>query len=873
MMLALIDFNFTAMFDFLFKKRASAKLALLIQLQAEQQHQAEAAVAAAKFVDKQAQKQAQLIAAGKLAGQEAAALAFILQSDYADARFQAVQHIHEAAALAQIIQAMRNTDRRVSKYAQEQLTALQTQQKRAALAEACLLQGQQLLANPVLMVNQLAEWDKSCSALGEPDARLLSIKAELESRLQQQLALQRRFLQLTIHLHDLSASNLNDAAAVQSAQIQLAEFEQEFLAIQADPLQASLPKNYATQLATDISAVQAHLQQQSSIASKLLARSEALANWSTATQPGLDTVRKQWKNLAITDAKLSQDQHQLIFQQELEFNQLIATLARTAAISNSNSSPAVQAADSSISPETPSADVHATLAGMEAALEQGSLQLALDFEKTLRQLSVPTAIAARVSMARAELNRLLDWAKWGGNVSREELVKVADELMLSELAPAELAKQVGGLRARWKELDRTSGPSAKPVWERFDLACNRAYEIADAHFKQQAQLRQANLLAAQAQLLAMDELIAQLPGQGVDWKSQLAMLTLLKLEWRKLGAIDRKHKSRLDAEFAAKLAILEQPLTEARNAAMRIREQLISAVSAIDANQRDAAELVQQAQQRWQQQALSLPLERQDEQKLWKQFRAACDTVFEQRKANMDEQKQRRQQSQQAQQLCCEKLELCLSQEADAASLNTQLRLAKQEWRELSGSQRQAAASGLDARFDAAVHAVEQRLAILAAAVKQRELALLLEKMQLCQLVERSYAADSADHEAQVVQWQQQWDRLAKLPAELNKLLTQRFQQGLAQAETSPVVAGQALLLEQSLEQSLLRLEMLSGLPSPAELMQQRLQLQVSDLQSLMKNRNAQANVDMHLQALCALPVALTEQQQQRFQQILRKLN
>jgi len=70
-------------------------------------------------------------------------------------------------------------------------------------------------------------------------------------------------------------------------------------------------------------------------------------------------------------------------------------------------------------------------------------------------------------------------------------------------------------------------------------------------------------------------------------------------------------------------------------------------------------------------------------------------------------------------------------------------------------------------------------------------------------------------------------------------------------------------------EERLLRLELMRGLSSPVELSQQRMQLQVKDLQSALRHRDAAENYLSNLWALCTLPVVLTAQHEQRFQLIL----
>ena len=106
--------------------------------------------------------------------------------------------------------------------------------------------------------------------------------------------------------------------------------------------------------------------------------------------------------------------------------------------------------------------------------------------------------------------------------------------------------------------------------------------------------------------------------------------------------------------------------------------------------------------------------------------------------------------------------------------------------------------------------------------------------------------------------------------AVIGNLLGKRFDQAL-EAFKNPRCAGQQEAQADTVKfaEHLLRLELMRNLPSPAELSQQRLQLQVRDLQSALKYRETSENYASNLCALCALPVLLNGQLEQRFLAVL----
>ena len=273
---------------------------------------------------------------------------------------------------------------------------------------------------------------------------------------------------------------------------------------------------------------------------------------------------------------------------------------------------------------------------MEAALQQGSLGSAAEHDKALKDskgMRLSPAQSERLAHARGELKRLSDWARWGGNVSREELIKAVENLTTQSLAMSELAKKVGSMRERWKALDTLSGAAPKSLWERFDAACSAAYAPAAAHFKHLAEERHTNAAKAQALIDEANAQAAAMAGfDNVDWKQMAATVQRLRLGWSHLGAIDRKEKKRLDQQFADVLNVLQAPLEQQRKSEVAHREELIEQVAALDALDRHALDALRAAQERWQELARALPLERKAEQAMWHRFRAACDAVFARRK-------------------------------------------------------------------------------------------------------------------------------------------------------------------------------------------------------------------------------------------------
>ena len=543
------------------------------------------------------------------------------------------------------------------------------------------------------------------------------------------------------------------------------------------------------------------------------------------------------------------------------------------------------------------------LAAMESALEQGSLHSAADHDKALKDSKggkLSPAQADRLAHARAELKRLSDWARWGGNVSREELIKAVEQLSTQSLPMAELAKKVGSMRERWKALDTLSGAAPKSLWERFDAACTAAYAPAAAHFKQLAEERHSN--AAKAQAL-IDEAQAQAarivrsneadanpassdgsPEAAVDWKQMAATVQRLRLAWSHLGAIDRKDKKRLDQQFSDALNIMQKPLEQQRKAEVGHREALIDQVSALDPLERGALDALRAAQERWQELARALPLERKAEQAMWHRFRAACDAVFARRKETANAADAERRAHQAAKDAISARLEQAAADmsdskadlKPDANAARSLLREAASEWHAI-GAVPRAQEAKVEQRYHAAVAAIEAKIDAVKRAADIAQASALRDKLRLCQQLESALADSQADAaNATAEQFKSRWAALPALPGAWERALKTRFDVALAVLDGSADRAAYLRKLEANrpiLLQEVLRQEIAAGIDSGSEFARDRLKLQVEVLQSSLKSGQKQgADGDAaRFEQLAAMPALVDERTAHRIEQLFAR--
>ena len=815
------------------------------------------------------QRQARLAALDQaiaLAHDEAAATAFILQCDSPDARRQAAQHLHGRAFLEQVRDAMRNTDRRVAKLMQQRLDALDQEEARALQATQAIEQAELLAEAPLLMVNQVSELDHVWLRIGDAPTplreRFDASRERLRQRLQAQTELQRGLLDAGAAL-----GRLTEAAAAlpaDEAGQQLSALESAVATHLASPEAAALPKALVQSVSAQLAQSRASLTKLEQRQAAVQARTDALDAWESQAQQDaaqLDDamLRATWLSLpALADApELAQ-----------RFEALAATVRsarRPAEAPRAAPAPVLDQAEAR-------AAMDAALTVMEAALEEGTLQAAAEQDRVLRAMDFRTMRPgeedlARLARLRAELARLQGWARWGGNVSREELLKAAQDMETQQMPVAERATKVGSLRERWKSLDASAGPAGRDAWVRFDAACTAAYAPVAEHFRMLAEerrqtLENANVLSAEVSAYAQASALDADP-ETIDWKSVAAYCGRATQSWQRLGTMDRRERKQAEATFSAALDLLRKPLAAQQQREVARREELIAEVEALDAGSARVTESLRAIQERWQEHARALPLSRGDEQALWQRFRQACDALFAERKESARTLDAERQQHLERREALCAALEAAV--DAPAGTVGQLLRDSTAAWRDI-GPVPRAAQQQNEARFDAATGALRQRVEQARQAASDAQADLLQQKFTLCRQAEQALVAGELD-DTRRKQLQDAWCALAPLANGNERPMAARFAGAMAGAD-----AERAALQKnrESAMDEILQMEIRLGVDSPPALSQERLRQQVQVLQSSLRSGQRALEPQAMLMQLCAQPALLDDEAAARVERLIR---
>ena len=225
-----------------------------------------------------------------------------------------------------------------------------------------------------------------------------------------------------------------------------------------------------------------------------------------------------------------------------------------------------------------------------------------------------------------------------GATTEDLSVEAAEEI---ELVPAmggrKMQETLRNLREEWKKVDKQAAPNPA-LWKRFDAACNKAHVVVDAWLKE----ARAQTAANKAQRLALIEELktwAAEHAQGPDWKGVARQLHQFAQRWRESGHLSEKMFAELQPQWKAAIHAAHEPLEAVQKDSLERRNALIAEAQALGAAPTLRIDAVKALQQRWQEEAHAVVLDRRLEQKLWDAFRKPIDEAFA-RKSTVREQAQ-----------------------------------------------------------------------------------------------------------------------------------------------------------------------------------------------------------------------------------------
>ncbi|HYN79520.1 MAG TPA: DUF349 domain-containing protein [Lamprocystis sp. (in: g-proteobacteria)] len=481
---------------------------------------------------------------------------------------------------------------------------------------------------------------------------------------------------------------------------------------------------------------------------------------------------------------------------------------------------------------------------LEALIEAGELKKADPLHQRLQaalDLIQSSGIAKDATQAQTDRLRALSprvrdlqhWRRWGADQHREALCAAMETLRDQDLPLAAVAERLHVLRTDWKELDQSGSPGNQALWGRFHQAGEAVHERVRPLLERDAAERDANRTAREQVCGQLDDFLAQIDWERVDWRRVMRAEREVRQAWSLIGPCEARERHRLDRRFHRAIQALDQRIEDERARNQAFKQGLIERVQALAAQEDlDAAiEETKTLQRQWQ---TTVPARQRDENRLWQAFRAAADLVFERRSAQHQAQRGELLANLAAREaLCTEALALAATEE-DPRRLAAGLRDLEQRWRdgESAPLPRQATAA-LNHRWQQAREQLTERRAQREAAAQHGALDLLIRRAELCESLEQGLL-DPPTESMSATAAQQAWAEVPAAPDKgLQDALDTRWRAALdAAADPARLAEWQAQCAVNGARRVrlCLELEVAAGVESPARLAQERLKLQVGRL-------------------------------------------
>ena len=220
---------------------------------------------------------------------------------------------------------------------------------------------------------------------------------------------------------------------------------------------------------------------------------------------------------------------------------------------------------------------------------------------------------------------------------KEDLIFKLKQLRVAQVTLRDLEAQLHALQDEWEEI----GPVLNEDWETMKVAYWDAvrgiYDKINEHYEAQRQVLKANIDAKKKFITALQERLSELAtwNNFKDWETQTAFILDLQAQWKTIGAGGRKENEAVYAEFRALCDTFfhaKKAFNKEKDAASseiaNQKKVLIEKALAISTSQdwKNTADALKKLQRQWQELGSA---GQRFENKLWKEFRAACNVFFD----------------------------------------------------------------------------------------------------------------------------------------------------------------------------------------------------------------------------------------------------
>lgn len=469
------------------------------------------------------------------------------------------------------------------------------------------------------------------------------------------------------------------------------------------------------------------------------------------------------------------------------------------------------------------------IAAIETTLQQGTLANISKKLKSVQQKldtlekSRAQQHEGKVHLLVGRLNELRDWQSYAAMPKKQELCEKMQRLIGIDLPTKELSDAIHELQTQWQTLKGGGKEEEQKLWLEFKEAADKAYEPCKQFFGQQREVRTENLrqrekICSELELFASSYDWASHSNDSASWKAVDKIIETAKQEFHRFSPVDHKFQKAIKERYDTALKPIIEKVRDVQKKHEDEKKSLIDNAQKL-LELPDVQTAIEQAktlQQQWKTIGITRPRE---DQKLWQQFRTACDGVFARRNA------QREQAHETLKQDLVKAEEIC-KQIEDLANLNdNELQKSRDQYQSL----RQAFQSinnlhkdkqkRLFSRFYQACDRYQDQVGSIKKRQQQSSLQEAFRKAALCEQLETGASVEAIEA---------QWKSNLILGSDIENILNKRYAnaQKISRGESSINLAEN----EKQRRTLLIRLEILLDKNSPEEDKSLRMSYQLSQL-------------------------------------------
>lgn len=452
----------------------------------------------------------------------------------------------------------------------------------------------------------------------------------------------------------------------------------------------------------------------------------------------------------------------------------------------------------------------------------------------------PGKAASRLAQMAGKLKEMRDWQHWSNNELRERLIERVGEIDAENLHPDAVTERLKELRGRWKELDaqevlpgdkrRFGAPQSQ--WRRFQRACKQAFDAARPYLEKRSEVREQSQRELQ-EFLDQAHRVADDPDTPNE--KLIRYQRAAREAIRNLDTLPPKFRGKAAGALRELMDAISASLDRHFEATENEKRRLVAEARKLlhEKDRRTAIDRAKSLQAEWKKAGRG---RRKVDEQLWNEFREPIDPLFENLKKERDERKQAEHQHARALEGLCVRAEE-LANSDDPESSAGQVAGLEDEF-----NRHAAAPPALRRRFE---QALEQHRQQLRSARDARAQAKQAHLTALARQLQDTWQRLQAGHESPSP------DELPEIPEgdDLAQRLRDRLEH-MIQASDAEALGRDVEAMTDQARKIVIEMECLSGLESPDEDRQRRMNYQVNRLSSRLAGGTPKADLDSELSEL-----------------------